>query len=253
VAFQTRCVSRGRLVLRFAGDRTFGKTVRHIHEEPRANVGQSSLEFAARVIEADRHDVAGEHGARRSSANTTRMIVTPVSASPAMMARWTGAAPRQRGRSEAWTLIKPSRGKSSNRCGRNLAVSGDDAEIGMEGFKRLVKRSAAQPLRLQDGHSSGDGLGLHRRRCHLLSAAAWPVRLGDHRDDIMPGSPERIERRHREGWRAEDDDAKLASPFAGAIEFLDLSNDQIALDASQPVEKEQAVEVIDLVLQRTGQ
>jgi hypothetical protein len=32
------------------------------------------------------------------------MIITPVSASPAMIARWMGAAPRQRGNSEAWPL-----------------------------------------------------------------------------------------------------------------------------------------------------
>ena len=34
----------------------------------------------------------------------TRMIETPVSASPAMIARSTGAAPRQRGSSDGWTL-----------------------------------------------------------------------------------------------------------------------------------------------------
>ena len=32
------------------------------------------------------------------------MIETPVSASPAMIARSTGAAPRQRGSSDGWTL-----------------------------------------------------------------------------------------------------------------------------------------------------
>jgi hypothetical protein len=40
-----------------------------------------------------------------------RMMATPVSASPAMTARWIGAAPLQRGRSEAWMLKQPKRGE----------------------------------------------------------------------------------------------------------------------------------------------
>ncbi len=46
------------------------------------------------------------------------MIATPVSASPAMIARWIGAAPRQRGSSEAWMLKQPRAGASSTGCGR---------------------------------------------------------------------------------------------------------------------------------------
>ena len=39
-----------------------------------------------------------------SSPAVTRMIDTPVCSSPAMIARSTGAAPRQRGSSDGWTL-----------------------------------------------------------------------------------------------------------------------------------------------------
>jgi len=46
------------------------------------------------------------------------MMVMPVTSSPASMARWIGAAPRQRGRSDAWTLRQPWRGRSSTSCGR---------------------------------------------------------------------------------------------------------------------------------------
>ena len=46
------------------------------------------------------------------------MMVTPVCASPASIARWMGAAPRQRGSSEAWMLRQPRRGRSSTHCGR---------------------------------------------------------------------------------------------------------------------------------------
>ena len=41
-----------------------------------------------------------------------RMTMTPVSASPAMIARWIGAAPRQRGSSEPCRLKQPSLGAS---------------------------------------------------------------------------------------------------------------------------------------------
>ncbi|MCY1515450.1 hypothetical protein D9M68_500370 [compost metagenome] len=46
------------------------------------------------------------------------ITVTPLSASPASTARWIGAAPRQRGSSEAWLLMQPRRGMSSTACGR---------------------------------------------------------------------------------------------------------------------------------------
>jgi hypothetical protein len=47
-----------------------------------------------------------------------RMMVMPVSASPARIAAWIGAAPRQRGSSEAWMLRQPRRGASSIGLGR---------------------------------------------------------------------------------------------------------------------------------------
>ena len=43
---------------------------------------------------------------------------TPVSVSPAMMARWIGAAPRQRGNRLAWILRHPRVGASSTALGR---------------------------------------------------------------------------------------------------------------------------------------
>ena len=53
-----------------------------------------------------------------SSAATMRMMVTPVSVSPAAMARSMGAAPRQAGSNEAWTFTGMSRGTSSTAWGR---------------------------------------------------------------------------------------------------------------------------------------
>ena len=47
-----------------------------------------------------------------------RMMETPVSASPARIARWMGAAPRQRGRSEACTFTHPAGAIASTSSGR---------------------------------------------------------------------------------------------------------------------------------------
>ncbi len=47
-----------------------------------------------------------------------RMTLAPVKASPAMIARWIGAAPRQRGSREACRLNEPSLGASSTSAGR---------------------------------------------------------------------------------------------------------------------------------------
>ena len=44
-----------------------------------------------------------------SRLSVTRMMATPASASPAMIARLIGAAPRQRGSKDAWILKTPRR------------------------------------------------------------------------------------------------------------------------------------------------
>ena len=53
-----------------------------------------------------------------SSPSSMRMTVAAVSVSPAMMARWMGAAPRQRGSAEACRLRQPWRGAASTGLGR---------------------------------------------------------------------------------------------------------------------------------------
>jgi len=47
-----------------------------------------------------------------------RVIWTVPALMPRLAARWIGAAPRQRGNSEAWMLRQPRRGMSSTACGR---------------------------------------------------------------------------------------------------------------------------------------
>ena len=79
--------------------------------------------FASRAVNASASSSAPMGVARTarigpwSSCSSIFMIVTPVSSSPARMARATGAAPRHRGSSDAWTLIAPSFGMSSTDRG----------------------------------------------------------------------------------------------------------------------------------------
>jgi len=54
-----------------------------------------------------------------SSPSSIFMIIMPVCRSPAMMARWMGAAPRQRGSSEAWPFQQPSLIPSKIALGRS--------------------------------------------------------------------------------------------------------------------------------------
>ena len=49
-----------------------------------------------------------------------------------MMARWIGAAPRQRGSSEACRLRQPWRGRVEDRLRQDQAVGDDDGDIGAE-------------------------------------------------------------------------------------------------------------------------
>ena len=82
-----------------------------------------------------------------SSASTVSWIVTPVSSSPARIARSTGAAPRQRGSSDGWTLSQSAR--SSSDGGMQQAVGADDDRVDGLGRQlrplRLVHRDA-EPL-----------------------------------------------------------------------------------------------------------
>ena len=102
--------------------------------------------------------------ARRRAPRPVSMIVTPVSASPAMIARSTGAAPRQRGRSDGWTLSQSALGEQLRRD--EQAVRDDDDGRRAEVEPRL------EPLGLQHGDPEPLGGDLGRRRGELASAPA---------------------------------------------------------------------------------
>jgi len=78
-----------------------------------------------------------------SSALTTRMIVTPVSASPSMIARSIGDAPRQRGSSDAWTLTRPRRGSDSTGSGSRRPYAATTPSSGSNAA--IASRNDASP------------------------------------------------------------------------------------------------------------
>ena len=66
---------------------------------------------------------------------------------------------------------------------------------------------------------------------------------------------QRLQRGDREFGRAEERDPQRAacSPFPGALQLLDLPDDDVALDAAQAIDEDPAVEVIHFVLECPGE
>ncbi len=80
-----------------------------------------SCRVAGGLQRVDPHLLAHASTGPSSRPSLIRMTWTPVTASPAMIARWIGAAPRQRGSSEACRLKQPRRGASSTSRRQDLA------------------------------------------------------------------------------------------------------------------------------------
>ena len=71
-----------------------------------------------------------------------RMTMPPSRVSPAMIARWMGAAPRQRGRAEACRLRQPCARRVEDRLRQDQAIGDDDGDIGpVRGEGLLLGRS----------------------------------------------------------------------------------------------------------------
>ena len=96
------------------------------------------------------------------------MIVTPVSGSPAMSARSTGAAPRQRGRSDGCD-VEPEP-LVEQRLGDDEAVRDRDDDRGTEIEARL------EPLGLEHGDPEAFRGLLGRRRHELATSARRRIR-----------------------------------------------------------------------------
>ena len=136
--------------------------------------------------------------------------VTPVSTSPASIARWIGAAPRQRGSSEAWMLRQPRRRQRQQPGRQDQAVGGDDDRLGRGGGERRLRRRRlvgeaaveAQAARLGERQSVLEGERLHRRGLGLHAAAGRTVRLAEHEHDLVPGGVQPLQRDAGEFRRA---------------------------------------------------
>ena len=105
------------------------------------------------------------------------MIDTPVSASPAMIARSTGAAPRQRGSSDGWhvedLVVREQRLLDQH------AVGADDQRVGLGGGDPLEHVRLVQALGLDQ--LEAERLRPHRdgRRRQRAPAAGPAVRARD--------------------------------------------------------------------------
>ena len=179
------------------------------------------------------------------------ITMTPVSASPAMMARWIGAAPRQRGSSEACRLKQPSGKLVEDRFRQDQAVSHDNGGIGAVGAHRFRRVGISQRLRRERSAirsrsaSRATGLGVG-----VQSAAAGRLRrAGIDRRDLMAAADKFDQRRHGEFRRAHEDEAERQSRLHLLRCLGEFLGDAVALELGQVIDEQHAVGVVDLVLQ----
>ena len=112
------------------------------------------------------------------------MRSTPVSSSPARIARWIGAAPRQRGSSEACTFQQPRRGIASTLARQDQTVGDDDHEIG-----HVIARVVACAILSLSETGCSTAMPAASARCltrtcaQFASAPGRTIRLRVDRDD----------------------------------------------------------------------
>ena len=192
------------------------------------------------------------------------MMLTPVSRSPARMACWIGAAPRQRGSSEAWTLIMPCGGEREHGGPEDVAVGDDDAEVGLEPAEAGEEDVAQRAVRLEHRDPGALRLPLDRRRHQRRARAALRlVRLGHDAHHLVPlaraapgaTAPRTpVSRRRRSAsLRAGRFRLHLFGVSGVVLVLAPVAGEQhLPLDQAEVVEEEDAVEVVDLVLDGAG-
>ena len=134
--------------------------------------------------------VSRSHTGPASRRSTTRMIEIPDSTSPARIACWMGAAPRQRGSKDACTLMLFVAAAST--VGQDQAIGGDDQQRG-PGRRIAPRFRVAQARGLLDRHGSA-GRGLDRTHGDATTAARGSIRLGVDLITSMRGSSSRASR-----------------------------------------------------------
>ena len=120
-----------------------------------------------------------------------------VTSSPAMIARCTGAAPRQAGSTEKCRLTQPCGGHVQQRRRDQGAVGDDrrgvDRELAQPRLELLVPRA----LRREDLEPGLQGARLDGARRRGSAAPRAARRAREDRDHLVAGVEERLERRHR--------------------------------------------------------
>ena len=168
-----------------------------------------------RARSATRHARAS---APASSASTTRMMVTPLTASPVEDRALDRRRAAPAGSSDACTLSRPSGGRSSSACGSSRPYAATTPRSAFQARERV------EEVRHPSASSAAGSARPRRARVpygrvrDLLPASARPIGLRDDADHLVVRRQQRIERRHGEGRRAEEGDAErhqTRSPLAG--------------------------------------
>src|SRR5213594_1866052 len=142
----------------------------------------------------------------------------------------------------------------------DVAVGDHHANIGSQIPQTKYKRAVRRLLRLEDRQLFGFGGDLHRGRNQRRAGAALRrVGLRDDGDHVESFTDERAQRGHREFWCTKERHAHLQLTRRLRRNLLEISGlslarllpfreQQAALHGAQVIEKQNAVEVVDLVL-----
>ena len=146
-----------------------------------------------------------------SSSGTSWKTLAPVRSSPAMIARWTGAAPRQRGSSEKCRFIQPSRGAESSGSRTRPPYATITPRSGAIAVTASVaspdRRLAFRSLRPSSSAARATGVGVRMPRrptgesSRVMTAGnrVWTCR-------------QRSKARHRRGRAAGEDEVQCRPP-----------------------------------------
>ena len=144
-----------------------------------------------------------------SRPSSMRITMTAVSGSPAMIARWIGAAPRQRGSALPCRLRQPCARRGQDRLRQEQAIGDDDGDVGA-----VCARMPPAPPRPSGVRGVNTGMpAASAERCtgdlaRLHAASGGSRRLRIDGCDLVAGRRDLGQRRHREIGRPHEDDAQ---------------------------------------------
>ena len=104
-----------------------------------------------------------------------------------------GAAPRQRGKSDAWMLTLPSGGDFEHRGRQNEAIGHHDQHVRAPTHKLVQRRIIGKRRRLRYRKRSGERRRLHGACAHALAATARGVRSREYTDDFVARREQRLQ------------------------------------------------------------